>query len=85
MFTVFGAIGTSLYGCRKIAYVRDNKEQLTIATWEIIILKLLLLIPVTIIYLFMFCLTGEYSNLFIINILTVISSTIEISWFFQRS
>ena len=85
LFTVFGAIGTSLYGCRKIAYVRDNKEQLTIATWEIIILKLLLLIPVTIIYLFMFCLTGEYSNLFIINILTVISSTIEISWFFQRS
>ena len=28
LFTVFGAIGTSLYGCRMIAYVRDDKQKL---------------------------------------------------------
>lgn len=83
LFTVFGAIGTSLYGCRKIAYERDDKEKLSQATYEIIILKLLLLIPVLAIYILIFCLTGEYSIYFIINILTVIGSAIELSWFFN--
>ena len=50
LFTIFGAIGTSLYGCRKIAYVRDNEKELSKATYEIIILKLFLLIPVLAIY-----------------------------------
>ncbi len=83
LFTIFGTIGTSLYGCRKIAYVRDDKEKLSITTYEIILLKLLLLIPVFVIYLFLFCLFNEYSIYFIINILTVIGSAIEISWFYN--
>ncbi len=83
LFTIFGSIGTSLYGCRKIAYIRDDKEKLSITTYEIILLKLLLLIPVLIIYLLMFCIYNEYSIYFIINILTVIGSAIEISWFYN--
>ena len=83
LFTVFGSIGTSLYGCRKIAYVRDNKKDLTEATYEIIYLKFILLIPILLIYVLLFCLTGELSIYFIINILTVIGSAIEISWFYN--
>lgn len=83
LFTVFGAIGTSLYGCRKIAYVRDNKQKLSQTAYEIFILKFLILIPVIIIYIFLFCISGEYSIYFIVNILTVIGSAIEISWFFN--
>ena len=83
LFTVFGAIGTSIYGCRKIAYVRDNKQQLSKTAYEIFALKGLLLIPVCIIYIIVFCLTGKYSIYFIINILTVVGSAIEISWFFN--
>ena len=39
-FIIFGAIGTSLYGIRKIAYVRDNEEELAKVTKEIIALRL---------------------------------------------
>ncbi len=83
LFTVFGAIGTSLYGCRKIAYVRDDKKQLSQVAYEIFTLKFLLLVPICIIYLLFFCINGEYSVYFIINILTVIGSAIEIGWFFN--
>lgn len=83
LFTIFGSIGTSLYACRKIAYVRDNKEELTNTTYEIILLKLLLLIPVSLIYIFAFCINQRFSIYFIINIMTIIGSAIEISWFFN--
>ena len=83
LFTVFGALGTSLYGCRKIAYVRDDKQKLSEVFYEIMYLKLLILIPVLIIYISCFCLKGEYSIYFIISILYVIGDFIEISWFFN--
>ena len=83
LFTIFGAIGTSLYGCRKIAYVRDNEKELSKATYEIIILKLFLLIPVLAIYILLYCISGQYSIYFIINVLTIIGSAIEISWFYN--
>ena len=83
LFTVFGAIGTSLYGCRMIAYVRDDKQKLSQTAYEIFMLKFLILIPVVIIYIVLFCISGKYSIYFIVNILTVIGSAIEISWFFN--
>ena len=83
LFTVFGAIGTSLYGCRKIAYVRDDKEKLSEATYEIFMLKAILLIPVCLIYILLFCIFNKYSIYFLINILTIVGSTLELSWFFN--
>ncbi len=83
LFTVFGVIGTSLYGCRKIAYVRDDKEQLSRTLYEVLILKLLLFIPVCLVYIPIFCLSGEYSVYFIINIMTVLGSAVEMGWFFN--
>lgn len=83
LFTVFGAVGTSLYGCRKIAYVRDDREKLSKTAYEVIFLKLLLLLPVAGIYISQFCNTGEYSGYFWINLITVISSAVEVTWFFN--
>lgn len=83
LFTTFGSIGTSLYGCRKVAYVRDNENELQKVTMEIILLKLILLIPVILLYLIMFCISGEYKLYFIINLFTIIGSTIDLSWYFN--
>lgn len=83
LVTVIGSIGTFLYGCRKIAYVRDDKEKLSQITYEIIALKLILLIPTLILYALIFCINGSLSKYFLINIITVISSGIEITWFFN--
>lgn len=83
LFTTLGSIGTSLYGCRKVAYVRDNEEKLQKVTLEIILLKLILLVPIILLYLIMFCLNGEYKLYFIINLFTIIGSTIDLSWYFN--
>lgn len=83
LFTIIGAVGTSLYGCRKIAYVRDDRQLLSRTAYEIIFLKLLLLIPVSAVYIAIFCITGEYSGYFWINLVTVISSAVEVTWFFN--
>ncbi len=83
LFTVFGSVGTSLYGCRKIAYVRDDRVKLSQTAYEIIFLKLLLLIPVCGVYIPLFCISHEFSRYFLINLITVVSSGFEITWFFN--
>lgn len=81
--TVFGAIGTFVYGCRQVAYVREDKDKLSQVAYEVFALKLLLLIPLLAFYIVVFCLNGTYSQYFTICIITIISSAIEISWFFN--
>ena len=81
--TVFGAIGTFVYGCRQVAYVREDKVKLSQVAYEVFALKLLLLIPLLVFYIAIFCLSGDYSQYFTICIITIISSSIEISWFFN--
>lgn len=82
LIAIFGTIGTFLYGSRKIAYVRDNKYNLSKCTYEIIFLKLILLVPLLLLYIIFFCISGKYKLYFLISIITIISSSLEITWFF---
>lgn len=83
LIAIFGTIGTFLYGSRKVAYVRDNKYNLSKCTYEIIFLKLILLVPLLLLYIIFFCITGKYKLYFLISIITIISSSLEITWFFN--
>ena len=83
LIAIVGSLGTFLYGCRKIAYVRDDKYELSKATYEIIFLKLILLIPVLLIYFMAFCISGNYKIYFLISAITIVSSSLEITWFFN--
>lgn len=83
LIAIFGTIGTFLYGSRKIAYVRDNKYNLSKCTYEIIFLKLILLVPLLLLYIIFFCISGKYKLYFLISIITIISSSLEITWFFN--
>ena len=82
LIAIFGTIGTFLYGSRKVAYVRDNKYNLSKCTYEIIFLKLILLVPILLLYIIFFCITGKYKLYFLISIM-IISSSLEITWFFN--
>lgn len=82
-FILFGSLGISLYGCRKIAYVRNDEEELSKTTWEIIYLKLFLMIVSLIVFIPFFCFKTEYSLLYTIQILNILANGIDISWFFQ--
>lgn len=82
-FIIFGAIGTSLYGIRKIAYVRDNEEELARVTKEVISLRLLLMVATLAIYVPFLCFNNQYVLIYRIHIINIVANGIDISWFYQ--
>ncbi|MBR6533710.1 MAG: oligosaccharide flippase family protein [Clostridia bacterium] len=82
-FIIFGAIGTSLYGIRKIAYIRDDEEELARVTKEIISLRLILTVITLAIYVPLLCFNNEYAYIYRIQIINIIANGIDITWFYQ--
>lgn len=82
-FILFGSLGTSLYGIRAIARVRDDPERLSQTTVEIIALKIVLLIATLAVYVPALCVRSEYALLYRIHLINVIASGLDISWFYQ--
>lgn len=82
-FIIIGSIGTSLYGIRKIAYVSDDREQLSSATVEIILLKLVLMVLTLAVYVPVLCINNEFAYIYRIQIINIVANGIDISWFYQ--
>lgn len=83
-FVLFGILGINTYGNRQVAYVRDNKKQLSRVFYEIVFLKLITMS----ISIIVFCIylqkidTHENFILYSMQIFTLIASLVDISWFF---
>ena len=82
-FILFGSLGIALYGQREIAYVRNDKEKTTKTFWEIIFLRCITIIIVSIVYYIIFANGQKYQIYYKILILEIIANMIDISWFFQ--
>lgn len=82
-FVIFGSLGTSLYGIRKVAYVRDDKKQLAHTTAEIMVLKIILMFATLLVYIPSLCLYSEYAFIYRIHIINILANGIDISWFYQ--
>lgn len=82
-FMLIGAVGTSMYGARKIAYERDNPEKMTKTVWEIILLRFVLLGVTLIVFVATLCINNEYAYLYRIQIINILSTAIDLSWFYQ--
>ncbi len=82
-FILFGSLGTSLYGIRAVARVRDNPIQLSQTTIEIIALKLVLLLATLAVYAPVLCINSEYAIIYRIHLINVIAGGLDISWFYQ--
>ncbi|MEG2410870.1 MAG: flippase [Erysipelotrichaceae bacterium] len=82
-FMLIGSLGISLYGCRKIAYIRDDPNKLSKTTWEIILLKLFLAVITLFVYLGFIMMNSQYRMIYIIQIINILANAIEISWFYQ--
>lgn len=82
-FTLFGALGTSLYGVRKIAAVRENEECLAHTTLEIMGLKFILMLVTLAIFIPSLCIGSEYAYLYRIHIINIVATGLDISWFYQ--
>ena len=82
-FMLIGALGTAMYGTRKIAYERDNPKKMTQVTWEIIFLRFLLLGATLTVYIGALCINNEYAYLYRIQSINIMATAIDLSWFYQ--
>lgn len=82
-FMLFTLLGVNNYGNRSIAKVRDNKEKLSKTFWSIYIFQLLmgiLMLAVYVAYILVF--DNSYKTIAIIEVLFLVSSIMDINWFF---
>lgn len=82
-FILFGTIGISLYGNRAVAYVRDNKEELSRTFWGIFVLKLITTIIAYFGFLFFLRIFDNYHIIFLIQSIFILAATIDISWLYM--
>lgn len=82
IFTSLGLIGLNSYSLREIAYVRDDKKQLSKSFSELFVLRLICFIITTIIYI-VYAYLSEYKLYFLVQLVAVASSFIDVSWIYQ--
>lgn len=83
-FSIVAATGTIAYGQREIAKVQQNVLQRSKMFWEILIFRLIFSTFVLIIYVIYFMtFLPNYRLLFFVNLFTVFSWFIDVSWYFQ--
>ena len=82
-FVIAGMLGTKIYGNREIARVRDNQEQLSKTFSEIYLMQLITISCALIVYLIAVpFLADRYVTVSFIQTLTLISTALDITWFF---
>ncbi len=83
VFSVFGKFGIDRYGSKHIAYTRDNKGKRSKAFWNIWLLQVVSSLISIVAYIIFSTIQGNSLKLlFILQLPVVISSLIDISWFY---
>lgn len=82
-FVLVGAVGTTLYGQREIAYVQSNAKKRTEVFWEITIFRFIAVVLCTLIYYLIFGVSGQYADIYRILTYEVLATAFDISWFFM--
>ena len=83
-FIFLGMLGLAVYSSREIAYVREDKEKLNKVFWELNLIRFISMGISTLFYIiiFGFIVKSEYKYIYMIQILILISSMVDISWLF---
>lgn len=82
-FALFGGLGIASYGMREIARDRDDITKISRTFWSLTLLKVLSFGVSLILYSLVVVFSKEYSILFLILTISLISSMFDISWFFN--
>ena len=82
-FILFGSLGVAMYAQREIAYVQENKEKRSKIFWEIIILRIITMSISMVIFYLTYINGTEYTMYYKILLIEMVSSCLDISWFFQ--
>ena len=81
-FTMFAALGTSIYGLREVAQHRDNPEEASRIFWEIELLSVFTTTICMIGWLGLCIAWKEYRIYFLAMTPTLLGTMFDISWFF---
>lgn len=82
-FILLGTIGISLYGNRQVAYVRDNKNNLSITFWSIFSLKFITTLISYVLFLIFLSMVEKYHTIFLIQSIYIIAAAVDISWLYM--
>ena len=82
-FVLVGAVGTTLYGQREIAYLQDKPRERSIAFWEIEIFRIMAVLICTVVYATVFCTHGRYPHIYMILTVEVLATAFDITWLFM--
>lgn len=82
-FVLVGAVGTTLYGQREIAYVQDNPKGRSAIFYQLVLFRSVTVLACTIIYYIIFGHARQYGIVYRILTLEVLAAAFDISWFFM--
>lgn len=82
-FVLIGAVGTTLYGQREIAYVQDDIQKRSRVFFEVFTFRFITSILCTVVFFLTFCNGTKYAVLYRILTLEVVATSVDISWFFM--
>lgn len=82
-FTLFAALGTSVYGQREIAAARDDKKKRSKLFWEIEIVSLLATFVCLVGWLLLILMTDTYRPYYIALTMSIFAVGFDITWFFN--
>ncbi|OOR99857.1 hypothetical protein B0187_03370 [Haemophilus paracuniculus] len=82
-FTLLASLGISIYGNRTIAYYKNDPKMLNKKFGEIVIIKLFSsILSLILFFIFINNFKSNYYEYFIIQAISIISVSLDISWFF---
>jgi len=82
-FILFGSIGVNLYGNRQIAFVRDDREELTKTFYEIFFMRLITIMIAIFAFEIFISINGSYRIYYLAQAVSIIAAAFDISWFFM--
>lgn len=83
IFILVGGLGTNLYGSRQVAFVREDKKNLTKTFYEISLLRLLIFIGVFIIFILFVTINTKYKAYYWAQSISILAAMLDIAWFFM--
>lgn len=82
-FVLFSAIGISIYGNRKIAYVRNNKKELQETFWSIFWLKGIMTFISLVLFLLFLFLVDDLKIFYLLQSFYIFAVFFDVNWFFM--
>lgn len=81
-FTLVSTLGSNIYGQRKVAFYRDDKEAMSRAFWNNVAFRFVMSMAALVLYLGYVAAFEDWNIIYLIMALHIIYSVFDITWFF---